>query len=120
MIPVLIGLGLLIGGAAVVAYWDEVMNWLKDFIPKLKRAWVSVRENVPHGARIYGDIIVSGAEQLARIMHRLYYKEKGQWIEETTTKKVKASEVPDKIRNKFAQREADITEEIEEELEMEI
>ena len=120
MIPLLLGLGLLVGGAVVVAYWDEVVKWLKEFVPKLKSTWARNRESVPYGVRIYGDIIVEGADRLAKIMHRLYYKEGEQWVEKTTTRKVDASQVPATIRNKFAQQEADITEEIEEELEMEI
>ena len=120
MLPLLIAAGLAIGGVVIVANWDSIANWLKDFVPKLRAAWNSVRENVPHGARIFGDIIVEGAERLARIIHKLYYKENGQWIEETTTRKVSEDEVPASIRNKINRKEADITEEIEKELKLEV
>ena len=120
MLPLLIAAGLAIGGVVIVANWDSIVNWLKDFVPKLRAAWNSVRENVPHGARIFGDIIVEGAERLARIIHKLYYKENGQWIEETTTRKVSEDEVPASIRNKINRKEADITEEIEKELKLEV
>ena len=116
MLPLLIAAGLAIGGVVIAANWNSIVNWLKDFVPKLRAAWNSVRENVPHGARIFGDIIVEGAERLARIIHKLYYKENGQWIEETTTRKVSEDEVPASIRNKINRKEADITEEIEKEL----
>ena len=120
MLPLLIGAGLAIGSVVIAANWDSIVNWLKDFVPKLRAAWNSVRENVPHGARIFGDIIVEGAERLSRIMHKLYYKENGQWIEETTTRKVSEDEVPASIRNKINRKEADITEEIEKELKLEV
>ena len=120
MLPLLIAAGLAIGGVVIAANWDSIVNWLKDFVPKLRAAWNSVRENVPHGARIFGDIIVEGAERLARIIHKLYYKENGQWIEETTTRKVSEDEVPASIRNKINRKEADITEEIEKELKLEV
>lgn len=120
MLPLLIAAGLAIGSVVIAANWDSIVNWLKDFVPKLRAAWNSVRENVPHGARIFGDIIVEGAERLARIIHKLYYKENGQWIEETTTRKVSEDEVPASIRNKINRKEADITEEIEKELKLEV
>lgn len=118
MIPLL--LAALVGGIILVANWDKVVDWLQDFIPKLKKMWESVRMNIPHGARLFGDIIVEGADRFAKIMHKLYYKENGQWIEETTARKVDESEVPAAIRNKINYNEADITEEIEEEIEMEV
>lgn len=120
MLPLLIAAGLAIGGVVIAANWNSIVNWLKDFVPKLRAAWNSVRENVPHGARIFGDIIVEGAERLARIIHKLYYKENGQWIEETTTRKVSEDEVPASIRNKINRKESDITEEIEKELKLEV
>jgi hypothetical protein len=120
MIPLLIGLGVLIGGALIVANWDEIVDWLQDFIPKLKAAWEKVRDLIPHGARIFGDIVVEGAERMMKIAHKLYYKEDGQWIEETTTRKIPESEVPPFIRNKGIKKETDITEEMEQELGLEI
>ena len=39
MIPVaLIALGLLVGGTAVALNWQEIENWLKDFLPKVQSA----------------------------------------------------------------------------------
>ena len=36
MIPVLIGLGAIVGGYLVVTNWQEIEGWLKDFLPKLQ------------------------------------------------------------------------------------
>ena len=120
MLPVLLGLGVLIGGVLIVANWDDIVNWLHDFIPKLKAAWKQVRELVPHGSRIYGDLIIEGAGRLIKIAHKLYYKENEQWIEETTSRKLPESEVPPFIRNKGIKKETDITEEMEEALGLEV
>lgn len=120
MLPLLIGAGLLIGGALIVANWDSVIGWLRNFIPKLKAAWESIRVMVPHGARIYGDLIVEGANKLAKIMHKLYYQEDGQWVEETTTRKVSEREVPAAILAKIRKQETDITETMEQELQLEV
>lgn len=113
MLPLLIGLGVLIGGVLIVANWDEIINWLDDFIPKLKNAWEQVRPNVPHAAMIVGDTIIEGAETMVRVMHKLYYREDGEWIEETTTRKVAEEEVPDFILQKVQSQAADITKEVE-------
>lgn len=114
MIPVLIGLA--IGGVLLVANWDSVVDWLSDFIPKLRKKWAELREFVPHEAQIVGDRI----DNLVRIMHKLFYKEKGQWFEETTTRKVPANEVPSRIRNKINRQETDITTLMEAELGLEV
>lgn len=120
MLPLLIGLGVLIGGVIVVANWDAILDWLNDFIPKLKKAWQAVRPMVPSAALIYGDTILDAAEKFTRIMHKLYYQEDGEWFEETTTRKLKEEEVPDFIRKKVHAQEADITQEIEMELGFEV
>ena len=122
MLPVLIGLGILIGGALIVANWGDIINWLHDFIPKLKAAWKKVRPFVPYEARIFGDKIIEGADRLIKILYKLYYKDKkkDQWIEETTSRILPESEVPPFIRNRVLKKETDITPEMEEELGLEV
>ena len=123
MLPWLIALG--IGTVLIVANWDKITGWLRYFIPKLEAAWKELREYMPHGAKIFGDLIMEGGKRLSRIMHKLYYKDNGQWMEETTVRKVDANDVPADIRAKIERMEAraqqaDITEEIEEELQLEV
>lgn len=55
MIPVLVGLGVLIGGAILVAGWKAVVEWLDKFVKKLKEVWVQVKPLVPAVAAVYGD-----------------------------------------------------------------
>ena len=38
MIPVLLGLGAIIGGFFVFANWEEVVGWLNELFPKVKKA----------------------------------------------------------------------------------
>ena len=72
-------LGALVG-AAIAANWDSIVSWLSDLVTKLKRAWDGIRENIPHSARIFGDLLING---MVKIMHRLYYKKDGKFFELT-------------------------------------
>ena len=49
------------------------------------------------------------------IKHYLYYKQNGQWVEETTTRTLPESELPPRIKRKLRKmrQEEDITDEIE-------
>lgn len=126
MIPVLIGLGILIGGVAIVANWDSIVNWLNDFIPKLEAKWKELRADVPHDYRIYGDLVVEGGKHLISIIHELFYKdEDGNWLKQSTTRKIPEDEVPEAIRMSIKKQEAekkqkaDITDEMKPLLTME-
>ncbi len=118
MIPWLIGLGLAaLGGALVVAYWDEIIDWLSDFIPKIKKAFNSLKKNIAYAGAMF---IQKCKDAYSKIMHKLYYKENGQWIEETTTRTIPESQVPAHIRRKLDIQEKEVTEEFKEILQMEI
>ncbi len=109
MLPVLAGL--LLGGLIVVACWDDIVNWLKDLIPKVKAAL----SGIAHAVKMFGKKVKNAA---VHIIHRLFYKEQGKWIEETTKREVPESEVPDWALESISQQETDISEGIKEELEM--
>ncbi len=96
MIPILVGLATLaIGTVVVVTYWDEIRDWLTNLVKKLKELWPQIRPMVPSVARIYGDMIYSCGEHVARITHRLFYKEDGKFYEQRTARCVNRDEVPD-------------------------
>ena len=118
MIPLLLGLGVLIGGAIIVANWDDIVDWLKDFIPKLKAAWNKLKKAVAHAAMVVAEKV----KNMFHIKHKQYYQENGQWMEETTTRKVNEDEVPAFIKAKVkkSQQDVNITSEMEQELHMEI
>jgi len=107
MLPLLFGAAAIIGGIAIVALWDEIVSWLSDLFYEIKRILV----NVMHAAAVY----IERAEQAwAKLMHRLYYKEGTQWMEQTTTRKIPESELPPEIRRRMLNRgESEVTEELE-------
>ena len=115
MIPLLLGLGALVGGALVVANWEEVENWLKDFLPKLKTA---LKETgiVDYAAKLFSSV----EGNVMRLVHRLYYKENGKWVEKTTVREINESEVPAWAKEGMTAKEKDVTERYEKELELSV
>ena len=111
------GVGTAIVGA--ILYWDQVKEWLYDLVQKIEKIWKQIRNYIPHGAVVLGDKLVDGMVQIA---HKLYYQEKGEWFEETTKRKVNAKEIPSHILKKIENNkgQADITENLENELNLEI
>lgn len=82
-VPILLwvvgALAALIGGAALLRNWNAVINWLYDFLPKVRAIWEATKEMVPHAARILVEKYLDGAEKLVRTIHQLAYKKDGQW-----------------------------------------
>lgn len=113
MIPALIALG--IGGILAAAFWDEIVDWLKKLVNGIKALFSRAVKKVAHAAAGFIQRVENG---LAALRHKLYYKEQGQWVEETTTRKIKESEVPARIRRLISRQEEEITDELEEELQL--
>ena len=103
------------GGAAYYVYknWDEIRAWFGNFLTNLKAAIKEKMKGIANAAVIVGEKI---SNAVAEFKHKLFYKENGKWMEETTKRQVDESEVPPYIRAKIAQQEADITQEMELEL----
>lgn len=106
---------LAIGSIFVVAFWDEIVDCLKKLVASLRRMFSELKKKIAHFAGAFIERIERG---LAAIRHKLYYKEEGEWIEETTTRKIKESEIPANIRRKLRDYETEVTEEVEKELEL--
>ena len=115
MIPVLLGLGALVGGVLVLANWEDVENWLKEFLPKLKTA---LKETgiVDYAAKLFSSV----EGNVMRLVHRLYYKENGKWVEKTTVREINESEVPAWAKEGLTAKEKDVTERYEKELELSV
>lgn len=121
MIPLLIAGGLVaLGTAIVVANWNEIVNWIRGFVPKLEAAWKKFRPHLPYEMQLVGDMVVGAGKQLVSFIHKFYYQEEnGQWMEERTVRKVDESEVPAHIREKILQKkkkmaqQADLSQEME-------
>ncbi len=113
MIPLLLGLGALVGGALVVANWQEVENWLREFLPKLKTALKDVGI-VDYAAKLFSSV----QGNVVRLAHKLYYKENGKWVEKTTVREIDESEVPAWAKEGLTAKESDVTDRYEKELEL--
>ncbi len=99
-LPVIAALGL--GAAAVVYYWDDIKDWLRHIVSVLKRFVIETIRN-PHmsASTVLAKVI---AQEVAEILHKLYYKENNQWYEKTTTRSLPESELPSRIRNRIARK----------------
>ena len=112
MVPLLV-LGALVGGALAVANWQEVENWLKDFLPKLQSV-LKQTGIVDYAAKLFSSI----EGNVMRLVHKLYYKENGKWIEKTTVREIDESEVPAWAKEGLTAKESDVTARYEKELEL--
>lgn len=113
MIPVLLGVGAIVGGLVVVSKWDEVTKWLEDFLPKLQDVMKDL------GIGDYVAKLFSTVENgTLSLIHRLYYKENGKWIEKTTTREIDESQVPEWAKAGLSSKETDVTSRYEKELEL--
>ena len=116
----LIGVGLvgLIGGAAIVYFWDDILEWLSDFLPKVANLIREIGRRLGPNTQYATDMMAEKLDNIATaIKHHLYYKQNGQWIEETTRRVIPESELPPHIRKKVRTigQDVDITDDIERE-----
>ncbi len=109
MIPALIALG--VGSLFVLAYWDEIVDWLKDFTSRLAGFFSRLGG---HAAKIFSRI--KGA--FLQVIHRLFFKEDQKWIEETTRREVPESEVPEWAKRGVQESEQDVTQRYQQELQL--
>ena len=127
MIPAILlagaGLAGIIGVVAAVLNWDDILNWLKDFLPKIAQLIRSLATQYPafeKEAMIVADFVDAVT---AKIEHKFYHRlDEENWTETTTTRTIKEDELPPAIRRKLDMKrrgrieEADITEEVKAEL----
>ena len=88
---VIAGLGLIAAAMAVFAHWDEVKTWLRDFAYALKNLFITTLKGVAHAAATFMKVLKDG---MSATMHKLYYQEKGQYIEEIRTRVVPVQQLP--------------------------
>lgn len=115
----IIGAGLagILGGAALVYFWDDILKWLNDFLPKVSNLIRELGRKFAAGFEHITDMIADKIDSTnAKISHRLYHKlPDGQFKETITSRTLPESELPPSIKRKLAKKrhEADITEEME-------
>ncbi len=113
MIPVLIGAGVLVGGYLVVNHWEEITNWLEDLMPKIQDALKSIGVT-EYAAKLFSSV----SDGVLTLVHKLYYKENGKWIEKTTTREIDESQVPEWAKAGLLEKETDVTARYQKELEL--
>ena len=102
-----------ITAVALIGFWDNIRNWLKGLIARLSTAAKAVLIGIK--------AFIKKTKEAYVQINRGYQKDnKGQWIMTTETTVVSESEVPPEIRAKAQQmnKEADITKELERELQL--
>lgn len=100
MLPALIALG--VGALIVMACWDDIVDWLRSFVRKVK----NVLRKIGHAAKIFAKRLSNG---LFRILHIVYYKENDKWYKEATPVEVEESEVPQWAKDGVASYETEVT-----------
>ncbi len=134
MLPLLIfgALAALIGGVLILANWNAVVSWFRDFLPKVKQALQKTKDVVGYRAKILADKVIENGERLVRFVHRMAYKKDGQLQEKTTIRMCPESDVPDWVMEKVNKRrgvvdwilnrnkQKDITKDIENQLQLEV
>lgn len=115
MIPVLIGLGAIVGGFMVYEKWEQITAWLQEFLPKIQEALKNTGI-VDYAAKMFSSV----QDGVLSLVHRLYYKENGKWIEKTTTREIDESQVPAWAKEGLSAKETDVTERYQKELELTI
>ena len=111
MIPVLLLAAL--GGFLVYQRWEEVEKWLRDFLPKISEALDGV---VKYSAKLFSTV----ENGTLRLVHKLYYRENGKWIEQTTTREIDESQVPEWAKADLGEEETDVTDRYQEKLELKV
>lgn len=111
MIPALLAMG--VAAYLVYSNWQEIEGWLKDFLPKVQAALKEA------GIYDYAAKLFSSIEgNVMRLVHKLYYKENGKWVEKTTVREIDESEVPAWAKEGISAKEQDVTERYKKELEL--
>ena len=110
----------LTGQVYVINHWDEVLDWFRNFLPKVAKTLREIGKKLGEYAVAVVAKIWDG--DIAAIEHCLYVKEAQGWTETITTIRVPVTELPPKIRCKVKTdgESNDITVEMEAELGMKI
>lgn len=127
MVPWLISAGIaaLIGAGVVYAFthWDEILNWLRNFLPKVAHAIREIGRHLGPQTQYATEAIAKILDGVtAAIEHHLYVKEAQGWTDTITTTKVAVSELPPRVRRKVRTigSSNDVSAEMEAELGMSI
>ncbi len=105
-----IAIGVILGACLLAEFWDDINDWIKKQVERLKRTAVK-------GVKVF----IKKVKEFYQEILKIYRQEGGEWIERTEIreKKISEDEVPKEIRDKAKNgNETDITEEYEEQLKL--
>ena len=113
MILPLLALGAVLGalGAvtafAVLAFWDEIVDWLEELFNVLEEIWDEVCF-----------VVKKVSAGVVNFIEKFYYQENNnKWMEQTTTQEIPEDQVPAHIRKKYSgKKETDVTNNMKKEL----
>lgn len=118
MISVLVGAAIGFGTVVALAFWDELIDWLRNFILRLRDIFLTMASSMAHAAAVFLQDIRDGR---VAVEHKLYYKENDQYIEKTTQRTIPKDQVPQWALNKLhGSEQVDATRDFEAELQMKI
>lgn len=125
MIPWLLaaGAGLLLGAGAVYVFthWDEILNWFRNFLPRVANAIREIGRRLGPRTQYATEAVAKILDKAtAAIEHHLFVKESQGWTDTITTTKVPVQELPPRVRRRVRRvgDENDVTDEMEAELGM--
>lgn len=111
------------GQVYVINHWDEVLDWFRNFLPKVAKTLREIDRKLELQSQYVTEVRTKVLNNdIATIEHCLYVKEAQGWTETITTIRVPVTELPPKIRCKVKTdgESNDITVEMEAELGMKI
>jgi hypothetical protein len=105
--------GGLAAGIGVIAFWDDIKEWLNSLFIKVKK----FANRVTLGAKIFIRKLKEGYEETAEVWQQ---DKNGQFYRTTETKKINESEVPPEIlaKAKIVNEKVDISQDLEKELKL--
>ena len=110
----------LIAAVLIASNWDEIVDWLKRLTREVFEIFKEYKR-LEHVTKILAKITnnpaLAAGMTLAYILYnRIFYKENGEWYEETATAKVPPSEVPAWAKSGVNESEVDVTSRYQREL----
>lgn len=105
---IILGIACVAGASLIAAYWNNILDWLKRAIKKVRE----VIRQVVYGTKVF---IKKIKEAIKEISKNYSQDELGRWKETIVSREIPASEVPPEIRRKamYMDQEVDITNELE-------
>ncbi|MBO6177917.1 MAG: hypothetical protein J6M62_12170 [Selenomonadaceae bacterium] len=115
----ILGLIAVTGAVAIAKHWPEIIDWLTKYVKELLQIFLDVAQTIMHAGMALAKTLADG---FTEIIHKEYYQEGEQWMEQVTRRKIDKSQMPPYIKQKLGLSEAgtevNITSDIERELKL--